>query len=121
MYKQFTEIAQRPKSFEGSTCETVPIGNILITGRRKQHSMAFPENHTGETRRSNIKLREMDIDDLPKVFHLGEKKIYSDNSTKRSGTFEWKISGVNNIRRCVWDGFKINMALALNSIRPEIS
>ena len=40
--------------------------------------MAFEENHIEESRRLNIKLREMDIDDLPKVFHLGEKLFMAD-------------------------------------------
>ena len=40
--------------------------------------MSLKENNNVESRRPNIKLREMDIDDLPKVFHLGEKLFMAD-------------------------------------------
>ena len=54
--------------------------------------MALEENHITESRRLNIKIREMDIDDLPKVFHLGEKLFMADK--------------VPNLYR-TWDEYKV--------------
>ena len=36
-------------------------------------SMHIQENHISKNKRSNVKIREMEIDDVARVFHLGEK------------------------------------------------
>jgi ribosomal protein S18 acetylase RimI-like enzyme len=54
--------------------------------------MITDEDHRMRARRPNVKIREMDIDDLAKVFHLGEKLF--------------KAEKVPNLYR-TWDGYEV--------------
>jgi ribosomal protein S18 acetylase RimI-like enzyme len=50
--------------------------------------MHASEDLSGKGRHPNIKIREMDIDDLPEVFHLGEKLFSAEDSPNLYRTWD---------------------------------
>jgi len=44
-----------------------------------------------------------------KIAGLGQKVAYTNNCTNVTEQFEWKVSGWDNIKNTIWEGFKINI------------
>ncbi|MFO8050656.1 MAG: hypothetical protein R6V01_03030 [Thermoplasmatota archaeon] len=43
------------------------------------------------------------------IHQVGSKKYYAGNVANTTHTFEWSISGLDKIKKAVWDGFSINI------------